>query len=77
MKILKEILDEIALSEPEYYEIVKRLGREPNHVELGMFGADVALDFTGEILAVGAVGQDGSFRRPRSRRRVIHDPARP
>ena len=39
MKISKEILDEIALSEPEYYEIVRRLGREPNQVELGMFGA--------------------------------------
>ena len=36
--ISKEILDEIALSEGEYRLIVERLGREPNEVELGMFG---------------------------------------
>ena len=39
MPISKEILDEIALSETEYGAIVERLGREPNSVELGMFGA--------------------------------------
>ena len=39
MQIPREILDEIALSEEEYLEIVRRLDREPNHVELGMFGA--------------------------------------
>jgi phosphoribosylformylglycinamidine synthase len=39
INIPKETLDEIALSEQEYIEIVNRLGREPNHVELGMFGA--------------------------------------
>lgn len=39
MEIPREILDEIALSEEEYLEIVRRLEREPNHVELGMFGA--------------------------------------
>ena len=27
------------LTEDEYRAIVERLGREPNHVELGMFGA--------------------------------------
>jgi len=32
-------LDEIALSRDEYDLIVERLGREPNDVELGMFGA--------------------------------------
>jgi len=35
----KQILDEVALSEEEYRLIVERLGREPNLVELGMFGS--------------------------------------
>ena len=39
MPVNKEILDAIALTEGEYGLIVKRLGREPNPVELGMFGA--------------------------------------
>ena len=39
MPATKEILDEIALSEEEYHLIVDRLDREPNPVELGMFGA--------------------------------------
>ena len=39
MPVSKEILDEIALSPAEYDLIVARLGREPNPVELGMFGA--------------------------------------
>lgn len=39
MPVPKEFLDEIALSEAEYQLIVKRLGREPTEVELGMFGA--------------------------------------
>ncbi|MEE2700612.1 MAG: phosphoribosylformylglycinamidine synthase subunit PurL [Chloroflexota bacterium] len=39
MPIPKEILDEIALSEQEYRSIVDRMRREPNAVELGMFGA--------------------------------------
>ena len=39
MPVSKETLDEIALSEDEYQLIVERLGREPNEVELGMFGA--------------------------------------
>ena len=39
MPVAKEILDEIALTEDEYRLIVKGLGREPNRVELGMFGA--------------------------------------
>ena len=39
MPVSQEILDEIALSPEEYFSIVDRLGREPNPVELGMFGA--------------------------------------
>ena len=39
MSISKEQLDEIALTKKEYQLIVDRLGREPNPVELGMFGA--------------------------------------
>ena len=39
MPVTKEILDEIALSPAEYDMIVDRLDREPNPVELGMFGA--------------------------------------
>ena len=39
MPVSKEILDEIALSPAEYNRIVTLLGREPNPVELGMFGA--------------------------------------
>ena len=39
MPVSKEILDEIALSQAEYRMIVDRLDREPNAVELGMFGA--------------------------------------
>ena len=39
MPVSREILDEIALSAAEYDMIVDRLDREPNPVELGMFGA--------------------------------------
>ncbi len=39
MPVTKEILNEIALSQAEYDMIVDRLDREPNPVELGMFGA--------------------------------------
>ena len=39
MPVSQEILDEIALSAAEYQMIVDRLDREPNPVELGMFGA--------------------------------------
>ena len=39
MAVTKEILDEIALSQTEYDLIIERLDREPNPVELGMFGA--------------------------------------
>ncbi len=39
MPVTKEILDEIALSRAEYQLILDRLDREPNSVELGMFGA--------------------------------------
>ncbi len=39
MPVNQEILDEIALSPAEYALIIDRLDREPNPVELGMFGA--------------------------------------
>lgn len=39
MPVSKEILDQIALSPAEYQMIVDRLDREPNPIELGMFGA--------------------------------------
>ncbi len=39
MAIDQRTLDSIALSADEYELIVARLGREPNEVELGMFGA--------------------------------------
>ena len=39
MAVTKETLDEIALSRAEYDLITERLDREPNPVELGMFGA--------------------------------------
>ena len=35
----KESLDELAISEAEYEAIVERLGREPNDLELGLFGS--------------------------------------
>ena len=37
--VSQETLDQIALTWPEYQLIVERLGREPNPLELGMFGA--------------------------------------
>ena len=39
MAVSKETLEEIALTEGEYEVVVERLGREPNDLELGMFGA--------------------------------------
>jgi phosphoribosylformylglycinamidine synthase II len=39
MTIDQSVLDTIALSRAEYDSIVGKLGREPNEVELGMFGA--------------------------------------
>jgi len=39
MPAVQEVLDTIALSRDEYDLIVERLGREPNEVELGLFGA--------------------------------------
>lgn len=39
MTISREVLDKVALSENEYGLIVRRLGREPTEVELGMFGS--------------------------------------
>ncbi|MCI0846616.1 MAG: phosphoribosylformylglycinamidine synthase II, partial [Chloroflexi bacterium] len=39
MTVTQETLDEIALTRAEYDMIVDRLDREPNTVELGMFGA--------------------------------------
>ncbi len=39
MTVEQRVLDQIALSRDEYQMVVERLGREPNEVELGMFGA--------------------------------------
>jgi phosphoribosylformylglycinamidine synthase subunit PurL len=39
LAIDQSTLDTIALSRDEYDLIVQKLGREPNEVELGMFGA--------------------------------------
>jgi phosphoribosylformylglycinamidine synthase II len=39
MSVSQSFLDQIALSWDEYDLIVERLGREPNELELGMFGA--------------------------------------
>ena len=39
MSVPKEILENLALNENEYEKIVERLGREPNELELGMFGS--------------------------------------
>ena len=39
MPVDQALLDEVALSREEYELIVQRLGREPNLVELGMFGS--------------------------------------
>ena len=39
MPVTRELLEEIALSEKEYRLIVEGLDREPNPLELGMFGA--------------------------------------
>ncbi|MBI4199175.1 MAG: phosphoribosylformylglycinamidine synthase subunit PurL [Chloroflexi bacterium] len=38
MPVARETLEEIALTPEEYEVIVERLGREPNPVELGLFG---------------------------------------
>jgi len=37
--VSKKVLDEVALSEEEYNLIVQQLGREPNLVEIGLFGS--------------------------------------
>jgi phosphoribosylformylglycinamidine synthase II len=39
MPASQETLDTIALTRAEYDLIVQKIGREPNHVELGLFGA--------------------------------------
>ncbi len=39
MAVSPDTLNELALSEAEYEAIVERLGREPNHLELGLFGS--------------------------------------
>ena len=39
MTISQEVLDQLAISEGEYEAIVERLGREPNHLEIGLFGS--------------------------------------
>tara|TARA_B100001123_G_scaffold80731_1_gene91838 strand:- start:15765 stop:17984 length:2220 start_codon:yes stop_codon:yes gene_type:complete len=37
--IIGQMLDELAISDDEYEQIVTRLGREPNKLELGLFGS--------------------------------------
>ncbi len=39
MTVSRQTLDELAISDAEYEAIVERLGREPNHLELGLFGS--------------------------------------
>ncbi len=39
MTVSQQTLDELALSHAEYEAIVERLGREPNSLELGLFGS--------------------------------------
>ena len=39
MSISQETLDQLAISQGEYEAIVERLGREPNHLEVGLFGS--------------------------------------
>ena len=39
MAVSRQILEEVALTQEEYDLLVSKLGREPNMVELGMFGA--------------------------------------
>ena len=39
MPVTQQMLEEVALTREEYDRIVEKLGREPNMVELGMFGA--------------------------------------
>ena len=39
MTVSKQALEEIALTQQEYEEILRRMDREPNPVELGLFGA--------------------------------------
>ena len=39
MPISQETLDQLAISQGEYEAIVERLGREPNHLEVGLFGS--------------------------------------
>ncbi|MDA1347547.1 MAG: phosphoribosylformylglycinamidine synthase subunit PurL [Chloroflexi bacterium] len=39
MPASKKMLDDLALSDGEYEAIVERLGREPNELELGLFGS--------------------------------------
>ncbi len=39
MPISQETLDQLAISQGEYEAIVERLGRVPNHLEIGLFGS--------------------------------------
>ena len=39
MAVPRQALDDLALSEAEYESIIERLGREPNELELGLFGS--------------------------------------
>jgi phosphoribosylformylglycinamidine synthase II len=39
MSVSKETLDQLAISDGEYEAVVERLGREPNDLEIGLFGS--------------------------------------
>ena len=39
MSVSKETLDQLAISDGEYEAVVERLGREPNVLEIGLFGS--------------------------------------
>ena len=39
MPVSQQTLDQIAISSGEYETIIERLGREPNELELGLFGS--------------------------------------
>jgi len=39
LPVSKELLDEVALSQKEYELIIDQLGREPNELEIGLFGS--------------------------------------
>ena len=65
MAVAKETLDQLALSEGEYDAIVERLGREPNRLELGLFGSlwseHCGYKHSKPLLAMLAGDQDGAL----------------